>query len=115
MIRKILAVLAGYAIFVISSLLLFKLSVQRPHADAALNFKILTLVYGAIFSILSGYVLGAIAKSQNLMLNYILALIIAGFAAISLFTAGGSHWTQLFAIIFFAPLSILGGILYRKP
>lgn len=114
MIRKILAVLAGYAIFVISSLLLFNLSGQKPHAEAPMVFKLLTLIYGGAFSVLSGYVLRLIAKNRNLNLNYILAVIIAGFATFSLFSASGSHWTQLLAIFIFAPASILGGKLYRN-
>ncbi|SDE42778.1 hypothetical protein [Pedobacter soli] len=114
MIRKILAVLAGYAIFVISSLLLFNLSGQKPHAEAPIVFKLLTLIYGGAFSALSGYVLRLIAKTRNLNLNYILAIIIAGFATFSLFSANGSHWTQLLAIFIFAPASIAGGKLYSN-
>ncbi|MNK32725.1 hypothetical protein D3C87_511930 [compost metagenome] len=114
MIRKILAVLAGYAIFVISSLLLFKLSGQKPHANASMFFKLLTLLYGTCFAALSGYILRLIAKTSNLNLNYVLAIIIAGFATFSLFSASGSHWTQLLAIFIFAPASILGGKLYRN-
>jgi len=114
MIRKILAVLAGYAIFVTSSLLLFKLSGQKPHAGASMVLKLLTLLYGIFFATLSGYVLGLIAKISNLNLNYVLAIIIAGFATFSLFSSGGSHWTQFLAIFIFAPASILGGKLYRN-
>ena len=114
MIRKILGVIAGYAIFVATSLALFKLSGQDPHEQATKNFQILAAVYGAAFSFLSGLVLQLIAKTKNLNLNYILAFIIAGFAIFSLIKSNGSHWTQLFAIIIFAPISILGGLLFNK-
>ena len=112
MIRKILGVIVGYAIFVATSLALFKLSGQDPHAQATTNFQILTAVYGAVFSFLSGLVLQLIDKTKNLNLNYILAFIIAGFAIFSLLKSDGSHWTQLLAIIIFAPVSILGGLVY---
>tara|TARA_R110000765_G_scaffold423792_1_gene533213 strand:+ start:1034 stop:1387 length:354 start_codon:yes stop_codon:yes gene_type:complete len=114
MIRKILAVIAGYAIFVITSLLLFKFSGQDPHEPASTSFKIITLIYGSVFSFASGFLLKLVARNRNLNLNYVLGFIIAGFAAFSITKSTGSHWTQLFAIIFFAPISILGGIYYNK-
>jgi hypothetical protein len=114
MIRKILGVVAGYAIFVATSIALFKFSGKDPHEQATINFQILTAIYGATFSFLGGLVLQLIAKTRNLNLNYILAIIIAGFATFSLIKSDGSHWTQLFAIIIFAPASILGGLFFNK-
>lgn len=114
MIRKILSVLAGYSIFVITSLALFKVSGQKPHSDPTSLFVILTAVYGAVFSFLSGLITQLIARTKKLNINYILAFIIAGFASFSLFKSEGNHWTQLVAIFIFAPVSILGGCFYSK-
>jgi len=114
MLKKIISVIVGYAIFVVSSLALFQLSGQNAHAEATLNFQLITLVYGAFFSFLSGLVVQLIAKPKNLYLNYILAFILAGFATFSLFKAEGNHWTQLMAIVIFAPTSILGGLYYLR-
>jgi hypothetical protein len=114
MTRKILGIIVGYAIFVISSLLLFKVSGQTPHADATIRFMILTAAYGAVFSFISGFVSPFIAKTKDLKLNYVLAIIIAGFATFSFFKATGNHWTQLLAIFIFAPVSILGGRFWNK-
>ena len=114
MIKKILAVIAGYAIFVVTSLALFKLSGQDPHEQATTGFKILTAVYGIVVSFLSGLIIQLIAKTNTLTLNYILAVIIAGFATFSLIKADGSNWTQLLAIFVFAPVSIAGGVFYIK-
>ncbi|HYJ65740.1 MAG TPA: hypothetical protein VEV62_18490 [Parafilimonas sp.] len=114
MVRNILGVIAGYAIFVVTSLALFKLSGQDPHKQATTSFQILTVVYGAVFSFLSGLVLQLIAKTNTLTLNYILAVIIAGFATFSLIKSDGSNWTQLSAIFIFAPFSVLGGLFYIK-
>jgi len=114
MIRKILSILCGYVIFVATSLLLFKLSKQNAHAEATLGFMIFTAVYGALFSFISGLITQLISKEQALRVNYILAFIIAGFAAFSFLKSTGSHWTQLLAIFLFAPVSILGGMFHVR-
>jgi hypothetical protein len=114
MVRKILGVIAGYAIFVVSSLALFKLAGQNPHANATLEFQILAAFCGSAFSFLSGFVSQIIDRAKNLKTNYILALIIAGFATFSLFKTDGSHWTQLLAIFVFAPISVLGGLICKN-
>ncbi|RZJ48158.1 MAG: hypothetical protein EOO44_21465 [Flavobacterium sp.] len=114
MIKKVLSVVVGYAIFVVSSLLLFKVSGQKPHADATNIFIIFTAIYGALFSIIGGYFTQRISQAKNLNVNYILALIIAGFATFSLSKSEGNHWTQILAIVIFAPISILGGMLGKS-
>jgi len=114
MVRKILSVIAGYAVFVATSLALFKVSGQNPRSDAATSFIIFTMIYGSAFSIAAGFVTQFIACATDLKVNYVLALILAGFAAFSFFKSEGNHWTQLLAIFIFAPLSILGGLIYNK-
>jgi hypothetical protein len=114
MIRKILSVLAGYAIFVVTSLALFKISGQKPHADPTMLFVLLTAAYGIVFSFVSGLVTQLLSRTLQLNINYILGLILAGFAAFSLFKSDGNHWTQYLAIFIFAPASILGGLFYIK-
>jgi len=114
MVRQISGVIAGYFIFVVSSLALFKFSGIEPHATAPLQIMVLTAIYGAGFSFLSGIISQYISNTNTLKTNYILALILAGFATFSYFKASGSHWTQLLAIFIFAPASILGGWFYLK-
>ena len=114
MLRKTLAVIIAYAVFAITAVLLFNISGHDPHQPATINFEVLTAVYGIFFSFVSGMVLQLIAKTGNLNLNFILALVIASFATFSLIQSPGSHWTQLFAIIIFAPASILGGVFYER-
>lgn len=114
MIRQVLGVLAGYFIFVASSLALFKFSGIEPHSDASLLIILLTAAYGALFSAISGFAAQFIAKAKSLTVSYVLAFIMAGFAAFSYFKAGGSHWSQLLAIFIFAPLSVLGGWFYLR-
>jgi uncharacterized membrane protein YeaQ/YmgE (transglycosylase-associated protein family) len=114
MTRKILAVIAGYAIFVITSLALFKLSGHAPHADPGTGFFILTIIYGIACSFIAGLIVQLIARTKDLKLHYVLAFIIAGFAAFSLLKSDGNHWTQILAIVVFAPVSIVGGRFSNK-
>jgi peptidoglycan/LPS O-acetylase OafA/YrhL len=111
MTRSILSVITGYLIFAVSSILLFILTGQKPHAEASVAFKTVTVAYGVVFSIIAGFVLQLIARQKTFTLNYVLAAVIFLFATISLVTAKGTHWTQLFAMIIFAPVSVLGGYL----
>ncbi len=114
MIRKILSIITGYAIFVATSLAFFKISGQKPHADPTNFFVVITAIYGAVFSFAAGLVTKLLSRSAGLKINYVLAFIIAGFAAFSLLKSEGNHWTQILAIFIFAPISILGGLLYKK-
>ncbi|GLU51456.1 hypothetical protein [Dyadobacter frigoris] len=114
MIRKIISIIGGYATFVVTSLALFKLSGQKPHADPTLLFMIFSVIYGAIFSFTAGVVTQLISGTKDVKLNYILAFIIAGFAAFSMFKSDGNHWTQILAMLVFAPASVLGGLYFTK-
>ena len=114
MIRNILGIIAGYALFVISSLALFKISGRAPHAEPTNGFMMLTAAYGVVFSFLAGLLTKSITHTKKLWANYILCLVIAGFAAFSFFKATGTHWTQLMAIFIFAPVSVSGGWFYQK-
>jgi zinc transporter ZupT len=114
MLKQVLGFITGYAIFAVASLVLFKLSGHDPHQKATNTFILLTAIYGAVFSFLSGLVTPLLAKAKALTLNYILAIIIAGFALFSLLYSEGSHWTQVLTIIIFAPVSLLGGLFYKN-
>lgn len=114
MVQNFLGVIVGYAIFAAISLVLFKLSGQNPHADPTVSFVIITIIYGAIFSFIAGFVAQLIARTKNLNVNYILAFILAGFAAFSFFKSSGNHWTQLTAILVFAPVSISDGLFFLR-
>jgi hypothetical protein len=114
MLRNILAVITGYAIFVVSAILLFQLSGVDPHKEASLPFILLSGVYGTLFSFLGGLVAQVISKSSKLTINYLLTAIIAGFATFSLFKTSGYHYSQYLAIFLFAPGSLVGGYTYLK-
>jgi high-affinity Fe2+/Pb2+ permease len=115
MVRSILAIIAGYALFVAASLVYFRVTGRAPHAAATPGFIALTALYGAVSSFFAGLLTCWVSNKGSLKSNYFLAAIIAGFAAFSLFKSAGSHWTQLLAMFIFAPISISGGVfLFRK-
>ncbi|MBA4054164.1 MAG: hypothetical protein C0490_05580 [Marivirga sp.] len=112
--RNILAVILGYATFVVSAVLLFQLSEIDPHADPSVGVIILTIVFGIVFSFIGGLLTQLVSKTQQLTINYVLAGLMAGFAAFSLFKSTGNHYSQIAAIFLFAPTSIFGGLIYLK-
>jgi hypothetical protein len=85
MIRKILSIIIGYGIFVVTSLALFKIAKKDPRFDPTTTFIILTIIYGAIFSFVAGLVTQLIVKTADLKISYLLAFIIAGFLTFSFF------------------------------
>ncbi len=112
--RNILGVIFGYFIFAIGAVMLFRLTGIDPHADVGLATKALVIGGGAVFGFASGYVAKLIASTRTLIVNIVLSLIMAGFAAVSLFMSAGEHYTQIAAIFLFAPLSLLGGFFRRR-
>jgi hypothetical protein len=112
--RNILAVIAGYVTFAASAVLLFQLSGIDPHGHPSNGFVILSVAYGMLFSFIGGLLTQLISKAGKLTINYVLAVVIAGFAAFSLLMSGGNHYSQLSAIFLFAPSSILGGQTYLR-
>ena len=114
MIRNILGVIVGYLIFAVSAVLLFKISGQNAHGETSVAFAIFVILYGSVFATVGGFAAKLIAGGKNLLSNYILATLMAAFAAFSLFSTSGNHYTQIAAIFLFAPLSILGGYLFLR-
>ena len=112
--RNILGVVFGYLLFAVSAVLLFALSGIDPHVDAGFGTMAIVVLFGAIFSFAGGFVAKLIADGGTMMVNYVLALLTAGFAAFSLIKSPGSHYTQISAIVIFAPLSFVGGLVCRR-
>lgn len=110
----ILAVISGYAVFAISAVLLFQLSGIDPHQNPSAGIIIMTVSYGMVFSFIGGLLTQLISRSGTLTVNYILAIIMAGFAAFSLIKTTGNHYSQIAAIFLFAPASIAGGMAYLR-
>jgi hypothetical protein len=113
-IRTILGVIAGYAIFVVSAVLLFQLAGVDAHADPSIGFMMIAIGCGIAFGFLGGLVAQLVGGSRKLTVNYILAAIMAGFAAFSWFKTAGNHYSQIAAVFLFAPASLFGGLFYIR-
>jgi len=111
--RNIVAVVVGYLIFAVSALLLFKFADIDPHAEIGTGTKAAFIAFGIIFSFIGGYLAKLIAATSTLKVNFVLALLMAGFATFSFFKSPGEHYTQIAAIFLFAPVSIIGGIVRK--
>ena len=112
--RNILGVVVGYLIFAVSAVLLFKVSGIDPHVDTSFVRVTFVILFGAIFSFIGGFVAKAIAATPGMTVNYVLALLTAGFATFSMLKSPGNHYTQIAAILLFAPMSVCGGLLRAK-
>lgn len=110
--RSILAVVAGYAVFVLSALLVFGLSGQKPHADASAAFKTLAILVGTAFAIAGGYLTATLARKSPVGHATALAILLASIAAWSIHASPVKDpiWSQVCAIFFMAPGAILGGV-----
>src|SRR5262245_30589021 len=115
MLRSIGAVVAGYFVFAASALLLFQLSGRAPHADAPLAFKIATVVWGAVFAMVGGWLAAHVAVRQPATHGASVAGLIAGLAIASIVARPSDViWTQIAAIVVMAPCAWLGGLLAAR-
>lgn len=113
--RHVAAVLAGYLLFAGLSAALFALSGRDPHQAADATFVAFSMAYGTIAAVLAGYLAGLIGGGNPLAHARTLALAIAAVGIVSMLSrpGAGAVWTQLAAVVIFAPSAILGGWLRR--
>jgi hypothetical protein len=111
LLRSILAVIVGYAVFAASGVILFQLTGQAPHRDASLPFMFGAVAYGVSFAMLGGYISGWIAARRPATHAAVVAAILALGATVSLIaTMGkGAIWSQVSAISLMAPAAAAGG------
>ncbi len=114
--RSVVAVLVGYAVFAASAFAVFRLSGHAPHATASVPFMLLTSASGVVFAALGGYVAGWLAGRRPLAHAVAMALLLAAGAIASLVsTLGhGAVWTQVTALVLMAPSAVLGGWLRAR-
>jgi hypothetical protein len=53
--RSVLAIVVGYAIFVVCALMLFRLFAIDPHAEPSFGILVFVLLWGQAFSFLGGF------------------------------------------------------------
>jgi hypothetical protein len=113
MLRSIGAVAAGYLVFGSSAALLFQMSGQPPHEQAPIGFKIGSIVWGAVFALVAGWLTARIAVRRPATHAAVLAGVIALGAVVSLAAAPGAKWSQVSALAVMAPCAWLGGLRAR--
>jgi hypothetical protein len=114
MLRSIGAVAAGYLVFGGSAVLLFQLSGQPPHAAASTSFKIASVVWGAVFALVAGWLTARVAGTRPATHAAVLAAVIALGALVSLLLSSGERWSQIGALAVMAPCAWAGGVLSRR-
>lgn len=110
--KSIAAVIAGYAIFVISAVALFQLSGYDPHSDQPLWFRVAAGTYGMVFAGLGGRAAARIAPARPALHTGITALLIVGGASASLLTSPvtDATWSMWQAILLMAPCCWAAGL-----
>ena len=100
-VRTVVAVVLGDLIFAGGSVLLFYLAKVDPHAPAALNFIILSVVAGIALAFAGGFASGVIGGRADLICGMLLAVIIAAAAIVSILgrPEQGALWSQTGALI----------------
>jgi hypothetical protein len=115
MLRSIGAVAAGYFVFAVSAVLLFQLSGQAPHEDAALAFKIASSVWGAVFALVAGWLTAHVSVRRPATHAAVVAVVIALGALVSLAARpSDARWSQMAALVVMAPCAWLGGVLAAR-
>jgi O-antigen/teichoic acid export membrane protein len=117
MVRSIAVIAAGYFIFASSAILLFQLSGRDPHASAPLPFMIATVIWGAVFALVGGWLAANLSLRRPAMHAAAVGILIAVLALASVAAQpSDAIWTQLSAVIVMAPCAWLGGVLAaRRP
>ena len=109
--RSIGAVLFGWLIFAVSTIVLFKLAGRDPHASASQGFVIFGTLCGMAFAVASGFVAAWLAGAWEVEHSLALSTIIAAAGAASLLSnnAQGAHWSEIAALLIIAPMAMVGG------
>ena len=115
MFRSIGAVVAGYFVFAASAVMLFQLSGRDPHADAPWTFKLASVIWGAVFALVGGWLAAHVSVRRPATHAAVVAGVIAAGALISVaLDRSGAGWSQAGAIVVMAPCAWLGGVLAAR-
>ncbi len=116
MTRSILAIVIGYLVFAVPSVALLNVGVIDPRVPPSGRVFLFSLVYGACFALLAGWVAVRLAGRPVLWPALVVAVVVALLAGVSLAFARGVYWTELSALILMAPAVVVGGAFrLRKP
>jgi hypothetical protein len=115
MLRSVGAVAAGYLMFGLPAALLFQLSGHDPHAPASVGFEVASIVWGAVFALVAGWLTARVAGRRPATHAAVVAALIAAGALVSI-AADRSHaiWSQVSALAVMAPCAWVGGLISRR-
>ena len=109
--RVVSGVVLGYLMFGVSAFLLFRITGHNPHVRASISFEISAIVYGMLFAWLAGYIASFIGGRPDAIAAWIVGAIIAVGAVVSMVMTVVS-WSQVTALLFMAPMAVVGGWTY---
>ena len=109
--RVFTGVILGYLVFAGSAFLLFRITGHNPHVQASISFEISTIMYGMLFAWLAGYIASFVGGRPDAMAAWIVGAVIAIGAIVSMIMTVVS-WSQLSALLFMAPMAVVGGWTY---
>src|SRR4051794_38460722 len=109
--RLFVAVLTGYMVFAVASVLLFQLTLHDPRTTPSLMFGIMSVAWGIWAAGLGGYVAVRIARPPTLLASIVVGCLIAVGALASLIADWGSAsmWSQVSTMLLMAPAACGGG------
>lgn len=105
-------VIIGYLVFAGSAVLLFRVTHQNPHASASTTFELAAVVYGILFALLGGYIASLIGGRDDAMASKLMAILLAAVAVVSMIAAHVVAWSQVAALAFMTPSTLIGGRIY---
>jgi drug/metabolite transporter superfamily protein YnfA len=115
MLRSVGAVISGWLVFAIATGALFAVTGRKPHDPQDTAFVVLSIVYGAVFACLGGFLAATIAGRSAVAHGAGVAVLLAGLALTSaLASKSANKWSQIGAVLIMAPAAFLGGFVKGK-
>jgi len=110
--RTLLSVFIGYAIFVVSALVLFRITGAEPQAQVTTAFVIGSTLYGMLFAAVGGYVATVIARGNSPVPALALFAVIAvlGVVALAAKSEGTTQVLKLATVFLMSPMALVGGL-----
>jgi hypothetical protein len=109
--RSAIAVIAGYAVFAIPAMLLFRVSGLDPHGPPpSTPFVLGSILYGALFALLGGYAAAWTGRRAPVLHGLAVMILIAIVAIISFLAevGYGAIWTEIATMFLISPFAIAG-------
>jgi hypothetical protein len=114
-VRLILGVLIGYAVFAVTAVAMFAVPGRDPHAAADPAFKVASIGGGIIAAAAAGYVAAVVARRRERIAGATVAIIIAVGALISIVgTQGADRWSQWAALFLMSPAALVPALVRAR-